>query len=165
MQSLQLQEMTEQFQKIKLQNEYSSTLTLGLGFSPSRGTPGKKTPDQRRGQRRYAYSKIQCSITSVTSSLKLRRLSVMDRERTGEDETGSAPRRVLRESYDELSGTPNGKVYSERMQELKKLVSQRVRNTRRRNVGTPAESPQKQDTKYNPYFFARTIPVRTNLFS
>jgi hypothetical protein len=55
-QAVKLQDMIEEFENLKLQNEYASTLSLGLAVSPSRASPaGKKSPFARE-QRRYCLS-------------------------------------------------------------------------------------------------------------
>lgn len=73
-----------------------------------------------------------------------RRLSVLDREK-GTEEDASALRRTLRENGN-LPDTPNGKIYGERMKELKKIISQRVRN-KKRVFGSPSEAKKTPDKR------------------
>lgn len=56
-QAVKLQDMIEDFENLKIQNEYASTLSLGLAVSPSRAASpaGKKSPFARE-QRRYCLS-------------------------------------------------------------------------------------------------------------
>ncbi|ELR14242.1 uncharacterized protein ACA1_082150, partial [Acanthamoeba castellanii str. Neff] len=98
------------------------------------------------------------------------RLSVLDRERNGEEEEG-APRRLGAE----LPATPSGKVYNQRMKELKKIITQRVRNTPRRSPvgktpaaatgGRPGTQPGARSAAVTPstpsFSSASAAPVRT----
>lgn len=150
-QAVKLQDMIEDFENLKIQNEYASTLSLGLAVSPSRAASpaGKKSPFAREQRRR---------------------LSVLDRERNGEEEEG-APRRLGAE----LPATPSGKVYNQRMKELKKIITQRVRNTPRRSPvgktpaaatgGRPGTQPGARSAAVTPstpsFSSASAAPVRT----
>jgi hypothetical protein len=54
-QAIQLQDLSEEFEKLRMQSEYASTLSLGLAVSPSRtASPAGKSPFARE-QRRYHH--------------------------------------------------------------------------------------------------------------